>query len=152
MKKRISWYAIIDISPSTAGTRPQFATFGPGFVPFSVKSHKIQWGTAGGLSWPRVTRPHPSTSVAPESPCILCAVCGPDYSPCNRSARSRAQVRPLSVLLPVRNTIYFNIIVHVRFVIKCFYRLLNSITGIQTSMLLQSTANTPRGETQEVKE
>ena len=35
-------YAIIDISPSTAGTRPQFATFGAGFVPFSVKCHKIR--------------------------------------------------------------------------------------------------------------
>ena len=26
---------------------------------------------------PRGTRPHPSTGVAPESPCIICAVCDP---------------------------------------------------------------------------
>ena len=93
----------MDISPSTAVARPQFATFGPGFIAFSRKSHKNRVRHCERLSSPRGTRSHLLDGRCSRITLYPLYSVWSDYPPYNRSARSGAQVRSLSVLLPERN-------------------------------------------------
>ena len=113
---------------------------------FPEKAIKIRWSTAGVV----LATGYQAAScdgVAPESPCIICAMCDPTtfrligLREVGRKFDHYQNTRPRGIRFTL-------IIVHVCFVIKCFYRLLNSITGIQTSTLLQCTVHTARGETQ----
>ena len=89
----------MDISPSTAGARPQFATFGPGFIPFSGKSHINQVRHCECLSSPRrYQAAAPWRALLQNYPVsfVQCVI------------RLHRLLIRLSVVLPQRNTIYFN--------------------------------------------
>ena len=120
-------------------------------TPSRVESHKIWSGTARGCHRNGVPGRRISlTGVAPELPCIIWAVCDPTTLRVIGLREVGRKFHHYQYSCP-RGIRFTLIIVHVCFVIKCFYRLLNSITSIQISTLLQSTVNTARGETQEEK-